>query len=111
MCGAAGPVYFLKPADARGRPTRTGARTARRVWKCGACRRQFSVLAGTILQGTRVSLLTWIAVIAQLVDEPGLSPREVADRFGMTPETARHMCDRLARAAPADPLLAGFSPR
>jgi transposase-like protein len=108
MCGAAGRVYFLQPADGRGRRTRTGARTARRIWKCGACRHQFSVLAGTILQGTRIGVLTWIAVIAQLVEDPQLSPRELADRFGVTPETARHMCDRLARAAPADPLLACF---
>ena len=74
------------------------------MWKCGACRQQFSVLAGTILQGNRVGVLTWVAVIAHLVENPQALPRDLADRFGITRETARNMRDRLARAARADPV-------
>jgi transposase-like protein len=110
-CGVPGRAYFLRPANGRNRATRTGARTPRRVWKCGACRQQFSVLAGTILQGNRVGVLTWVAVIAHLVDNPQALPRDLADRFGISRETARNMRDRLARAATADPLLAAVGRR
>ena len=110
QCGTAGRTFYLRPADG-GRSTRTGAPTARRLWKCGACRRQFSVLTGTLLQGTKVSLLTWVAVIAQVLAEPTTTPGQLADRFGVTPETARNMRDRLARAAFSDPRLAGLARR
>jgi hypothetical protein len=64
-CGQDGRCYFLTPGGA-GRRTRTGAPTARRVWKCGACRRQFSALTGTVLEGTRIDLRVWIAAAETL---------------------------------------------
>src|SRR5690348_16730476 len=49
QCGGMDRCYFLAPKDGTtGRKTRTGANTQRRVWKCGHCRKQFSVLTGTI---------------------------------------------------------------
>jgi len=109
-CGTAGRTYYLRSKEG-GRKTRTGAKTAREVWKCGACAQQFSVLAGTILHGTKVSLLTWIGVVVHLLAEPDTPPRRLAERFGVTPETARNMRDRLARAARHDPRLAGLARR
>jgi hypothetical protein len=52
-CGSVGAHYFLNPANGRSRKTRTGAASERRVWKCRECRRQFSVLTGTISMGPR----------------------------------------------------------
>jgi hypothetical protein len=72
------------------------------VWKCGACRRQFSVLAGTILQGTRIAVHTWIAVVQdRAVTAPAASAAEVADRYGLSRDAARHLTRRLDLAAPA----------
>jgi hypothetical protein len=69
------------------------------VWKCAACRRQFSVLAGTVLEGTRISLRAWAGV---LVDWPpcGTPPTaaELAERHGLTRAAARHVARRLALA-------------
>jgi hypothetical protein len=62
-CGTYGRCHYLTPAAGTSRPTRTGTASERRVWKCGACRRQFSVLLGTVLQGTRIEVRTWIAVV------------------------------------------------
>src|SRR5205823_4095656 len=45
-------AYFLNPKNGS-RKTRTGSETPRRVWKCGKCRKQFSVLTGTIFQAPR----------------------------------------------------------
>src|SRR4051794_39069723 len=52
-CASINEHYFLNPQGA-GRKTRTGAVSQRRVWKCKDCRRQFSVLTGTIFHGTKI---------------------------------------------------------
>ncbi len=62
-CGAAGRQYFLNPAIGASRKTRTGKASERRVWKCGHCRNQYSVLVGTIFHGTKISIRTWLLVL------------------------------------------------
>jgi len=53
-CGSIDKHYYLTPReDGRTRKTRTGSRSERRVWKCRECGRQFSVLTGTMMHGTR----------------------------------------------------------
>jgi len=52
-CGSVNDHYFLNP-QGEGRKTRTGKVSARRVWKCKDCRKQFSVLTGTIFHGTKI---------------------------------------------------------
>lgn len=49
---------------------------ARKVWrrkrgtlKCSACRRESSILAGTLLQGTRFPLRTWLEVAWQVCEQ------------------------------------------
>ena len=81
----------------------------RRVWKCAACRKQFSVLTGTIFHGTKVPIATWLAVIVQMCSaKNGISAREVERMHGVTPETAWFMLHRLREAMKRDP-LAGVS--
>src|SRR5689334_623467 len=62
-CGATGRFYFLTPKDGTGRKTRTGATSERRVWKCAGCRKQFSVLTGTVLHGSKIPVRTWLFVL------------------------------------------------
>ena len=70
------------------------------MWKCGACRRQFSVLVGTMFEGTRVPLAVWAAAVAAWASQsPSPSAGELSRRLGVTPETARLMTHRLAAAA------------
>jgi hypothetical protein len=101
-CGATGPCYFLSPRTGEVRRTRTGGSSARRVWKCGRCRRQFSVLTGTVLEGTRVPLRIWIGAVASWRGES--APPARADELGLSGEAARHLGRRLElaleRAAP-----------
>ncbi|WP_375478391.1 transposase [uncultured Jatrophihabitans sp.] len=98
-CGA-GRVAVLTPADGLARATRAGGRTERRVWRCAACRRQFSVLAGTVLAGTRVSLAVWAAALEQAASSGALpSPGELAARHRLTRETARRLLRVLDAAA------------
>jgi hypothetical protein len=102
-CGAGGRIYRLR--------RRGGADAgARRVWKCGACRRQFSVLTGTVLAGTRLPLAVWLAALQDWSAEGRPSAGTISDRHGVTPEAARQLLRRVDAAlsayADADPLAA-----
>jgi hypothetical protein len=71
-CGG-GPAYPITPRDGV-RRTRAGGRSARRLWVCGTCRRQFSVLTGTVLEGTRVDLRVWLAELGVPETGAAVSP-------------------------------------
>jgi transposase-like protein len=108
-CDVPGRCSYLPPRTTT-RRTRTGAPSGRRVWRCGACRRQFSVLTGTVLAGTRVP----VPVVLATLDEWGRAGRPVAarlaERHGITGETARQVLRRidaaLAAAGTDDPVAA-----
>jgi transposase-like protein len=103
-------AYFLNPKGGTrgtGRPKPDGKRTqsVRRVWKCAKCRKQFSVLTGTIFHGTKVSLVTWLTVMVQMCSaKNGISAREVERMHEVTPETAWYMLHRLREAMKREPL-------
>ena len=103
-CGNA-KAYFLNPENGKSRRTRTGATSQRRVWKCASCRKQFSVLTGTIFHGTKVSIAIWLFVMVDMCsDKNGISALEVHRKYGVTVETAWHMLHRLRAATARDPL-------
>ena len=68
-CGSAAEHYFLNPANGKSRQTTRGTASERRVWKCRekGCRKQFSVLTGTIMHGSKIPVRTWIFVIFEMV--------------------------------------------
>lgn len=104
-------AYFLKPANgvarSTGRKHADGGRTqsVRRVWKCAKCRKQFSVLTGTIFHGTKIPLQTWLMVMVQMSSaKNGISGREIERMHGLTPETAWYMLHRLREAMKREPM-------
>jgi transposase-like protein len=104
-------AYFLNPqggARGTGPKRHDGQRTksVRRVWKCAACRKQFSVLTGTIFHGTKVSLADWLTVMVLMSSaKNGISAREVERLIGVTPETAWFMLHRLRESMKREPLV------
>src|SRR5439155_16575723 len=60
-CGSPG-AYRLQPNAHSIRPAR------RRVLKCKACRRQFTVTVGTAFEHSHISLSRWLDVIRQLCE-------------------------------------------
>lgn len=105
-CGGMGRCYYLAPRNGVSRVTRTGAVTQRRVWKCGHCRQQFSVLTGTIFHGTKISVRTWLLVIFEMcAAENGVSAREVERKYELTPKTAWFMLMRIREGMKRDPLV------
>jgi hypothetical protein len=84
-CGGIGRCFFLRPRDGVSRRTRTGSRSERRVWRCGHCRRSFSVLVGTVLHGTKVPIRIWsLVVVALCASDNGVAAAEIKRDYGLT---------------------------
>ena len=99
-CASREKHYFLTPKSGTGtRKTRTGSETQRRVWKCKTCRKQFSVITGTVFHGTKVPLHTWLMVVFEMcANKNGVAAREIARKYGVAPKTAWFMTNRLREA-------------
>lgn len=98
-------VFFLTPKNGVSRKTTRGTGSQRRVWKCGACRKQFSVLTGTIFHGTHIPLRTWLFVIFEMcASKNGVAAREVERKYSLTAKTAWFMLHRIREAMKREPL-------
>jgi transposase-like protein len=113
-CGGLDNATFLKPRneDGKARATRTGSMSQRRVWKCKnkGCRKQFSVITGTVMHGSKVPVRIWVLVTFQMAAaKNGMSAREVQRVYGLCPKTAWFVCHRIREAmrAQAPHMLAG----
>src|SRR3954469_25552652 len=110
-CSSERPPYFLKPSNGASRKTRTGAASERRVGKCAACRKQFSVLTGTIFHGTKIPVRTWLLIVFEMcASKNGVSAREIERKYELTPKSAWFALHRIREAmkkAPLSGLLTG----
>ena len=105
QCGGMGRCFYLNPDNGVSRKTRTGKTSQRRVWKCGHCRKQFSVLTGTIFHGTKISVRTWVLVILEMcASKNGVSAREIERKYDLTAKTAWFMLHRIREAMKREPL-------
>lgn len=103
-CGSAKAPYFLNPKNG-GRKTNKGKVSPRRVWKCAECRKQFSVLTGTIMHGTKIAVRTWAFVMFEMCSSKnGVSAREVERKYDVTAEAAWFMCHRIREAMKREPM-------
>jgi transposase-like protein len=73
--------------------------STRKVWKCKACKRQFSVKVGTILEGSNIPLDKWICGIWLIVNaKNGISSYEIHRSLGITQKSAWFMLHRIRAA-------------
>lgn len=71
----------------------------RHLFKCKACRRQFSVTKGTIFEDSKIPLRTWILVMYRMgSSKKGLSAHQVHREFGLSYESAWFLCHRVRYA-------------
>ncbi len=104
-CGNEDRCYFLTPANGKSRATRTGKPTQRRLWKCAACRRQFSVLTDTVMHGTKIPVRTWVFVLFEMcASKNGVSAREIERKYGLCPRSAWFLTQRIREAMKDDGL-------
>jgi transposase-like protein len=105
-CGTVDHAYVLEPRKGQ-RTTRKGTISHRRIWKCGACRKQFSVLVGTIFEDSKVPLSKWLLTIHLLcAGKNGVSAHELHRQLGVTYRTAWFMAHRV-RYAMERPAMGG----
>jgi transposase-like protein len=97
-CGNEG-ANFIKPRNGSTRTTRTGSHSARRLWQCKACRKQFSAMTGTIFHGSKVPLRTWLFVVFEMAaNKNGIAAREIERKYEVAPQTAWFMAHRIREA-------------
>lgn len=102
-------ISFIRPANGTSRKTRTGSNSERRVWHCGPCRKQFSVLTGTCFHGTKISVRKWLFVIFEMcASKNGVSAREIERKYSLTAKSAWFMLHRIREAMTAGPVAEMF---
>jgi transposase-like protein len=96
-------VRYVTPSNGVFRTTAGGSQSERRVWRCTPCRKQFSVLTGTIMHATKISVRTWVMVIFEMcASKNGVAAREIERKYGLCPRTAWHMLHRIREAMSHD---------
>jgi len=68
-------------------------------WKCYACRKQFSVKVGTVMEDSPIALDKWLVTLWMLVNcKNGISSYEIMRTVGVTQKSAWFMLQRLRLA-------------
>jgi transposase-like protein len=76
--------------------------STRQLWKCRACKKQFSVKVGSIFEDSPIGLDKWLPAMWMLVNcKNGVSSYEIARDLGVTQKTAWFMLHRLRLAIQA----------
>jgi transposase-like protein len=73
--------------------------SARKVWQCKGCRKQFSVKVGTIFEDSPVKLDKWLSAFWLIVNaKNGISSCELGRALGVTQKTAWFILHRIRLA-------------
>lgn len=100
-CGGADP-YKLTP--------KAGSTTRQGVWKCRACRKQFTVTVGTIFESSHIKLTVWLKAIYLLCSsKKGMSAHQLHRMLGITYKAAWFMAHRLRYAMTQEPFASKLS--
>jgi transposase-like protein len=98
-CGGADPYRLTPKADSK-KPVRPG------VWKCRACRRQFTVTVGTIFEDSHIPISKWLlAIHLMCASKKGMSAHQLHRMLGVTYKSAWFMAHRLRYAMTQTPLV------
>jgi transposase-like protein len=73
--------------------------STRRMWKCKACKKQFSVKVGTVMEDSPIGLDKWLAAIWMITNaKNGVSSCEIARALGVTQKSAWFLLHRIRLA-------------
>src|SRR6266516_2821032 len=73
--------------------------STRRLWKCKACKKQFSVKVGTIFEDSALGLDKWLAGMWLIVNSKnGVSSHEVARSLGISQKSGWFVLHRIRLA-------------
>ena len=92
-CGAIGESYRLHGKAESKKPVRPG------VWKCGGCRKQFTVKVGTIFEDSHIPLHKWLMGMHLMnASKKGMNSHQLHRMLGITYKTAWFMTHRIRLA-------------
>src|SRR3954454_23945239 len=78
--------------------------TTRKLWKCRACRKQFTVTVGTIFEGSHIGLHKWLLAFYLLCSsKKGMSAHQLHRMLGVTYKSAWFMAHRIRYAMQQGP--------
>lgn len=98
-CGSM-EAYKLQARPNSKRPVRKG------VYKCKACRKQFTVTIGTIFEDSHIPLHKWLMAIQLLCSsKKGMSAHQLHRMLGLTYKSAWFMAHRIRYAMTQPPLV------
>ena len=73
--------------------------STRRVWKCKACKKQFSIKVGSIMEDSPIGLDKWLAGIWLIANaKNGISSYEIHRALGITQKSAWFLLHRIRKA-------------
>src|SRR5437868_3251685 len=97
-CGGLDP-YKLTPKPESKRPGRKG------LYKCKACRKQFTVTVGTVFEDSRIPISKWLLAIHLIgSSKKGMSAHQIHRNLGISYKAAWFMMHRLRYAMKQEPL-------
>jgi transposase-like protein len=83
-------VYRIKTKGTRTHKKREG------LWACGACRQQFSVTVGTVLEGSHIPIHKWLlAMFLMCSAKKGISAHQMHRTLKVSYKTAWFLCHRI----------------
>ena len=93
-CEATDKQYKIKSAKAR-----------KGLWKCGHCRKQYTVKVGTIFEGSHIPMTKWLMAIYMMCSsKKGVSAKQLERSLGLTYKSAWFLCHRVREAMKQNPL-------
>lgn len=91
-------ISKLEAQSARQRGVRKG------VYFCGACRQQFTVTVGTVMERSHVPISKWLMALFLLCSsKKSLSANQIHRMIGVTDKTAWFLCHRIRFGMTPDP--------
>jgi transposase-like protein len=95
-CGGAEP-YKITPKE--------GSKTRKGVYKCRACRKQFTVTVGTVFEASHIPLSKWLLALHLLASsKKGMSAHQLHRMLGISYKGAWFMAMRLRHAMQTGPM-------
>jgi transposase-like protein len=82
-------------------------KSKRRLWKCAACRKQFTVTVGTVFHGSHIPLNKWLAAFYLMCSsKKGISAHQLHRTLNITYKSAWFLCHRIRYAMQQPPFQA-----
>ncbi len=97
-------AYEIDASSTKGRKARKG------LYKCKACRKQFTVTVGTIFESSRIPLNKWLLAIHLVCSsKKGMSAHQLHRMLDVTYKSAWFMAHRIRYAMTQEPLFSKLS--